>query len=122
MSIFDAINDNNLKLINEVLTDKADLHVYEPINEDTPLHFVVRNKQNNIIPLLLENNAPLNARNKFDDTPLHVAVLASNETAVRLLLESGADKELRNNNNQKPMDLAKKYNHVDIISLLDQNK
>lgn len=48
-------------------------------------------KNEQVIKVLLESNADLNARDAVGKTPLHAAISAGNNLAVKLLLHHGAD-------------------------------
>ena len=50
-----------------------------------------------IVTLLLEHGADVNARSRDDGTALHAAAFLGHTETVKLLLEKGADATLRNN-------------------------
>ena len=61
---------------------------------DTPLHFAVRQNQQEAVDLLLRNAASVDARNKEGVTPLMVAAWSGFDNLVQQLLSAGADTEL----------------------------
>jgi cytohesin len=58
---------------------------------DTPLHWPSFIGNENVVWLLLDKGADVNAKTNDGDTPLHLACRNRNEDVVSLLLEKGAD-------------------------------
>ena len=56
-----------------------------------PLTWAVKNGKNDIVKLLVESGAKINAKGIDDETSLHVAVNKNNIEIVRYLLNNGAD-------------------------------
>ena len=88
-------NSENIKLL---LKNGADPNVCQFV---TPLFYAVQNKNYaDIVQLLLELGANVNARDTRDNTtPLHWAIdTEENEKIIKLLFEKGADIEARDKN------------------------
>jgi uncharacterized protein len=62
----------------------------------TPLHYAATSAHLEIIELLLENHAYIDAESPNGTTPLMMAAKYGSPAAVKLLLESGADASLKN--------------------------
>jgi uncharacterized protein len=62
----------------------------------TPLHYAATSAHLDIIELLLENHAYIDAESPNGTTPLMMAAQYGSPAAVKLLLESGADASLKN--------------------------
>ncbi|XP_043472529.1 putative ankyrin repeat protein RF_0381 [Leptopilina heterotoma] len=78
-------------------------------HDQTPLHFAVQNGNVEIIKILLEKGAVVNATNKELNTPLHIAVSDKynlSESVIQLLLENGADIKIYNENSRTPHDVC----------------
>ena len=58
----------------------------------TPLHKAVCGGHIDIVRLLVENGAEVNARDGNDETPLHKAAERGYIEVVRLLVENGAER------------------------------
>ena len=61
------------------------------IDESKLLHFVVANKKNNLIAILIGLGGSINLQDDEGCTPLHVASRLQNEEGTKILIELGAD-------------------------------
>ena len=87
----------------------------------TPLHYAASAdtpQTLDIIKLLLENSAYIDAASPNDTTPLMLAAQYSSEAVVKLLLEEGADITLRNQRNMTAADFAKLVDRQYMVDLL----
>ncbi|MBP7282075.1 MAG: ankyrin repeat domain-containing protein [Leptospiraceae bacterium] len=83
-----------------------------------------------IVKLLVENKADVNAQNKQGWTPLHNAFLQVNLELVKYLLNQAADKNIRTLDGKTALDLAKEsypsfgkaQDKLDIIFLLENKQ
>ena len=66
--------------------------------QTTPLHLAAQGGKEQVVRLLLEKGADIEARDRTQQTPLHYAAYSGSEKLVRLLLEKGADIEARSKN------------------------
>lgn len=91
------------------------------IEERTPLHHAVRRRAPNIVYLLLEHKADVNAPDQLNhNTPLHDSALLPRDTIIiKMLLRNGADINRRNRLNQKPIDLARERQLQDPLAVLE---
>ena len=81
----------------QALTDGADPNTKDPQSGNTLLATAALMGHTEIVTLLLEHGADVNARNRDDGTALHAAAFFGRTETVKLLLEKGADTTLRNN-------------------------
>lgn len=87
----------------------------------TPLHYAASAdmpKTLDIIKLLLEESAYIDAASPNGSTPLMMAAQYSSEAVVRLLLEEGADITLRNQRNMTAADFARLVDRQYMVELL----
>jgi ankyrin repeat protein len=74
----------------------------------TPLHYAATRGHRDMMRLLLENDAYIDAEAPNGSTPLMMAARYAQPAAVKLLLEEGADPTLVNTSQESALDLALK--------------
>lgn len=66
--------------------------------------------------LLIDKNADVNSKDKFDSTPLHLASgYNPNEELVKFLLENNANVNAKDKDGWTPLHLASSYNQNEKI-------
>ncbi|MDP2205992.1 MAG: ankyrin repeat domain-containing protein [Alphaproteobacteria bacterium] len=89
-----ACLNNRLYIAEGILAECPPEHINAPYKEtgDTPLHFAAKHRDSQeLIKLLLEHGANINARDANGETPVLRAVDTRDTLSVRTLLRSGAD-------------------------------
>lgn len=81
----------------------------------TALHYASTVGANDIVKLLLDASAYIDAESPNLTTPLMMAARGGHILTVKLLLDEGADATLKNDQGLSALDLAKKFNHADIV-------
>lgn len=95
---------NNKAAIAELLlsTGYVNIDWKDPSNGqtqgETALHLAVRLRKVDIVKILIQNKADLEARNRTNVTPLRIAVQNRDQNMVALLLKAGADANARAEN------------------------
>ena len=84
----------------------------------TPLHYAATNGHLQIIDLLLENHAYIDAESPNGTTPLMMAAQYGSASAVKLLLEAGADGTVKNQLGLTAIDFANKASRSDSAELI----
>lgn len=85
----------------------------------TPLHYAATRGHLDVMYLLLDKSAYIDAASPNGTTPLMMAAFYGTPSAVKLLLEAGADPLLRNQQDLTAIDFAQRANRTesaDIIS------
>jgi len=80
----------------------------------TPLHYAAANGHDEIIRLLLDKSAYIDAESPNKTTPMMMAARGGHIYTVKLLLDEGADATLKNDLGMSAIDFAMKYEHKDI--------
>lgn len=84
----------------------------------TPLHYAATNGHLEIMTLLLDKYAYIDAASPNGTTPLMMAAHYGTPAAVKLLLEAGADPLLKNEQGLSAIDFAQKANRSDSAGLI----
>ncbi len=83
-----------------------------------PLHYASTYGHLELMHLLLEHHAYIDAASPNESTPLMMAAMYGTVSAVKLLLEAGADPMLRNTQGLTALDFAEKANRSDSAHIL----
>ena len=84
----------------------------------TPLHYAATHGHIEVIKLLLEENAYIDAESPNRTTPLMMAARYGTAAAVKLLLDEGADPLLKNEQKLTAVDFATGVNRADIAEII----
>ncbi|MFJ2988800.1 ankyrin repeat domain-containing protein [Collimonas sp. NPDC087041] len=80
----------------------------------TALHYAAAIGNDEIVQMLLDASAYIDAGSPNNTTPIMMAARAGKIMTVKLLLDSGADVTLKNDVGMSAIDLARKFDHNDI--------
>lgn len=80
----------------------------------TPLHYAAAGGHNEIVQILLEKSAYIDAESPNKTTPIMMAARGGHIMTVKLLLDEGADATLKNDLGMTAIDFAKKHEFNDI--------
>jgi ankyrin repeat protein len=89
----------------------------------TPLHYAASRAEPDsvdMVRLLLEHHAYIDAESPNRSTPLMLAAMYGNRDLVPLLLEEGADPSLRNDQGLTAVDFARRVDRDDMAELIAQ--
>ena len=96
-SLSEAAFTGDIAAMKQGLAGGADPNAKDPQSGSTLLAAAALMGHTEIVTLLLEHGADVNARSRDDGTALHAAAFLGHTETVKLLLEKGADTTLRNN-------------------------
>lgn len=108
----------SLKGMNEVVRELLDKGA--DVNKPgwTPLHYAATSGQLQIMNLLLEQHAYIDAASPNGSTPLMMAAMYGTPSAVKLLLEAGADPLLKNDLGLTAIDFAQRANRKESVEII----
>lgn len=81
----------------------------------TALHYAAAAGSNEIVRLLLDKSAYIDAESPNKTTPIMMAARGGHIYTVKLLLDEGADATLKNELGLTAIDLARNHGHKDIV-------
>ena len=83
-----------------------------------PLHYAATRGHIDVMNILLEKHAYIDAASPNGSTPLMMAALYGTPAAVKLLLEAGADPSLKNMQGLTAIDFAQRDNRTDSAQII----
>lgn len=109
-----AALDGNLALAKQLIAKGAD------VNKTgwTPLHYAATRGHSDVMTLLLDNFAYVDAASPNGTTPLMMAAFYGTPSAVKLMLEVGADPLLKNAQRLSAIDFAHRNNRMDSAEII----
>lgn len=85
----------------------------------TPLHYAATGGHTEIIELLLEHHAFIDAGSPNGTTPLMMAARYGSEASARLLMQAGADPTMRNERELSAADFARSVNREQLAKAIE---
>lgn len=119
MGIHDAVLEDNLSKVEEIIkTDPNQINAKELYAGLYPLHYAVSVNNKEMVNLLIDKGASINAQSNDGSTSLHVASVLGYKEIVELLINRGADVNAKDNRDRTPLHLASQGGHIEIVKLL----
>lgn len=84
----------------------------------TPLHYAATNGHLDVMRMLLDSHAYIDAASPNGSTPLMMAAMYGTTDAVKLLLDAGADPSLKNAQGLSAIDFAWRVQKEDAVALI----
>ena len=104
--LWEAASEGDLKTINKLIKEGADVHARDPNLSFTPLHIAVMSNQPKAVRLLVKKGASAKSGTADGNTPLHAAVFLGYDDVVKELLRAGADPLIPNGQGQDAQAIA----------------
>ena len=118
MLIHDTAQAGDERLMQRLLGDVRVQKSVTTARGLTVLHSAATGRSTNVVGMLLDRGAAVEARGDDGSTALHLAVLWGTEGIVRLLIEAGANVNAERNDQATPWSLAAAIHHKSIEKLL----
>ena len=102
-SIWSAVHTGNTAAVERHLAEGADVNTKDGKFGVTPLSWAALGRQIDVVELLIQKGADINAGNNDGNTPLHTAAFLGEYEIAELLIENGADVNVTNDDGDSPM-------------------
>ena len=117
-----AILDNDIDTVKSLLRINRELvNDKESKLKWTPLHLASALGHEEIITLLIDNGADLNAKDEDGKTPLFYASSKGHKEIVEILINHGADVNAMDKNNNNVLFQTVFSGHYDVVNILIKN-
>lgn len=104
--LYSAAKTGNIEAVKRYLADSVDINAGDSKYGVTPLCWAAFSGHAEIIELLIESGADVNAKNRDAGTALHGAAFLGQAEAAALLIQNGADTHAKHESGDTPMDSA----------------
>ncbi len=104
--LYGAARNGNIDAVKRYLADSVDINAGDTKYGVTPLCWAAFSGHTEIIELLIENGADVNAKNRDAGTALHGAAFLGKAEVAALLIQNGADTHAKHESGDTPMDSA----------------
>ena len=92
MKLLNACRTGNMEVAQEMLREEVYINTWNKEEEGrTPLQYAAREGHVDIVKMLIENDAKVNATDFNDCTALHHAARGGHVDVVKVLIQNGAD-------------------------------
>ena len=117
ISILDAVSAGNVDVVKMYLSDGLDLNLkYEQWFSTTLLHRAVAADQEEIVKLLIDRGADVNAKDINSNAPLSLTGIHGNVSVADLLVSSGADLNYKGFGGWTPLHMAAFKGHINLVN------
>lgn len=122
--LMDAILASNWSaaMVQLLLDSGASVQIADNEQCWTPLHLASRDGKPELVELLLQRGARIDAVDVYGNTPLWRAITAHQNAVevVTLLIDAGASPHVANNAGVSPFEFAKQLQRSDLIAMLEK--
>jgi len=101
-----AAGDGNIEAVKQHLANGTDVNAENGPVGRTPLHEAALRGRKEVVELVIDKDADVNAKNWEGGTPLHYAALTGRKEIAELLIAAGADVNAKDVSGKTPLDIA----------------
>ncbi|KAJ8675759.1 hypothetical protein QAD02_011545 [Eretmocerus hayati] len=116
--LLDAIRNEHEEMAKFLIKRGSRVNSNSQKKSDTPLHMASMNGYTDLVKILIDEYASVDARNKNHETPLHKAVDKKNVEVSLILLQHGAHVNARDHLGRTPLHLAVSNESYPIVEAL----
>lgn len=116
-----AIKNHDCEEIRICLSKGATVDMPLPEGEELPLHLATKKGDCEIVRMLIDEEANVNATDENGSTALHIAASYDHKAVIQLLLDCKAEVNAMDHAHWKPLHCAARHSQVDSIELLIKN-
>ena len=113
--------DGNIEAVKQQLANGTDVNAQNGPVGRTPLHEAALRGHKEVVELVIDKDADVNAKNWEGGTPLHYAALTGRKEIAELLIDNGADVNAKDDDGSTPLRYAVGWGHKEIVELLIAN-
>jgi ankyrin repeat protein len=117
-TFFRAVAEGKSEIVERMLVEKPGLAKKADKMGRTALHWAIDYNRCDIMSVLVEHGANINATTKDKMNPLHLAAQNNRKEMAEFLLSKGADHTARSNFGRTPLMLASKLHHTSVEGVL----
>ena len=124
MDFFESVQNGKIKKVKKMLEigtcidTNIIVNYKDPADGSSPLHKASENGHLEIVKILIQNGAIVNATNKCEYTPLNIAAENGHLEVVKILLINGADTKIGNQFKWIPLHCAAIKGHINVVKYL----
>ena len=110
--------NNNLDVINLLITMKADINLKDCNGNTCLVSASQYRSKSDVVVELIKNGALVNLANNAGDTPLFTAVICENLDIIKELIKHQADLNTQNGDGWTPLYVASRYGRLEMVQIL----
>ena len=114
-----AAASGNIRAISAFIENGADIGFKNP-NGATALHFAANRHHAEIVTLLLDHGAAIDARDHLGETPLFWTTCSDSQDTAAILLARGANPLIRNKGGLTPQQAARNCHFDNLADMIDE--